>query len=57
MLDVVLDAVLEPVDEVSALVMFLQDEVAFEGTVAVLDNVKSAHYNLHVLYQSILQKG
>lgn len=27
----------------SALVTFLQDEVAFEGTVALLDNVKSAH--------------
>ena len=28
---------------VSALVMFLQDDVAFEGTDALLDKVKSAH--------------
>lgn len=38
----VLVAVPELVD--AALVTFLQDEVAFEGTVALFDNVKSAHY-------------
>jgi hypothetical protein len=28
----------------SALVMFVQDDVAFEGTETLLDKVKSAHY-------------